>query len=723
MAHGGGPADDGARRRGVHALLHPRTVAIVGAGDRPGSWPQRIRGNLERFGYAGTVYPVNPRREQVWGAACYPDLAALPETPDHLVVLIPAAAALETVRLGARLGVRSATIFSSGFGDHAGGPPLSALTAVADRSAMALSGPNCLGNISVPASMVTTTDSRLGEIMDGPVAVVGQSGGVVTALHRVLVGRGIGARYMVSSGNETCLTTADYLRYFATDDGVRVVAAFVESVRDLDAFLGACDALAARGKRLVALKVGRSEAGRTAARSHTGALAGSFDAFEAVTAAHGVISVGTIDQAVEACEFLSRVPAPTGGKVAVITVSGGVRELVLDGAAAAGVPLAAFSDATRRALTELVGPEMDVGNPLDSGFAGLSDAGVLVRCAETAAADPDVGLVLLQEELLGRPEPGKEATLARYDAAFPGGTVGGTVPVALFSMASLAVTGHGRALRRRLPHLAFLQSTDKALATVGALLANGAAGPAAPAPATGRAARRDGALALLRDLPAHLTEVEAKHLIRHYGFTTPEETHADTPARARAWAAGHRAPYVVKRVSRESTHKSDTGGVLLGLPDPDAVEAACRGLAEDGEPTEGFLVAEQAPPGVELVLGFVRDPEVGPVVMVGAGGISVELFGDVAFAPAPCTRDQALAALRRTRAAALLGPWRGRPGCDLDAVADAVCAMADLAADLGDIVESAEVNPLLVRAGAPGALALDAVVLRPAPPHQPAPAP
>jgi acetyltransferase len=422
---------------------------------------------------------------------------------------------------------------------------------------------------------------------------------------------------------------------------------------------------------------------------------------------------------------LSRVPAPVGGKVAVITVSGGVRELVLDGAAAHGVPLAAFSEPTRRALTDLVGPEMDVGNPLDSGFAGLSDAKVLVQCAEVAAADGEVGLVLLQEELLGRPEPGKEATLSLFDESFPSGTVrGGTVPVALFSMASFGVNDHARAIRRRLPNLAFLQSTDKALGTVAALLTTGTAGATARTTTTTRAERpdrTDRALELLAALPHRLTEIEAKRLTALYGFSTPAETHAATPEEAGAWAAQQHAPFVVKRVSRESTHKSDTGGVILDVPEPDSVAAACRTM--DGTVDEGFLVAEQVPPGVELVLGFVHDPEVGPVVMVGAGGISVELFGDVAFAPAPCTREQALAALSRTGAATLLGPWRGRPDCDVEAVVDAVCSMAELAAELGDVVESAEINPLLVRPGVPGALALDAVVLRRPIGEAPAPQP
>ncbi|HZE32486.1 MAG TPA: CoA-binding protein, partial [Actinoallomurus sp.] len=285
---------------GVAALLRPRSVAIVGARDRSGTWPDRIRGNLRRFGYPGPVFAVNPRRATVWGEPCYPDLVSLPEPADHLVVLLPAPAAVEVLRGARRAGARSATVFSSGFGAEDG--LLGQLRDIAAVDGLAISGPNCLGNISVPASLVTTTDSRLAELREGPVAVVGQSGGIVTSFNRVLVDRGVGTRYVVSSGNETCLTTADYLRFFARDDGVRVALAFVESIRDRDAFFAACAEMIAAGKHVVVLKAGQTPESRQAAASHTGALAGSFAAFAAVAEQLGIICITGMDLAVEACE-------------------------------------------------------------------------------------------------------------------------------------------------------------------------------------------------------------------------------------------------------------------------------------------------------------------------------------------------------------------------------------------------------------------------------------
>ncbi|MDZ5445052.1 acetate--CoA ligase family protein [Micromonospora sp. 4G57] len=698
------------RTGAVDALLHPSSIAIVGASERPGGWPQRIRDNLRRFGYAGVVHPVNPNREIVWGDICYASPSDLPEPADHLIVLIPAKHAVEAVRQGARAGSRSATVFSSGLDAD----QLAELRAIADETGMAISGPNCLGNISAVARMVTTTDSRLDKIKDGPVAVVGQSGGVVTALHRALVSRGVGVRYMVSSGNETALTTADYIRYFAADDQVRVVAAFVESVRDRDAFFAACDELAARGKRLVALKVGRSEASRLAAASHTGALAGSFAAFTAVAAAHGVVVVPSLDVAVEACELLSRVPAPSGGSVGVVAVSGGVRELALDSAALHGVELASLAEATQERISKIIGPDMEVSNPLDSGYAGLSDPANLVACVEAMADDPAVGMVLLQEELLGVRAPHKERALRLFDDSFPGGrTVGAQVPVALFSMTSTNVTEIGREIRDSLPNLAFVQGIDNAVAIAGALLSvrPHLTAPGGPASAT-TSATADPARSLLRELPEVLTEADAKRLLALYGVTAPEEAVVASPEEAAAWASGHGpGPFVVKVVASGLHHKSESGGVRLGLVDPEAVASAAAEVVAKHPGLDGLLVAKQVVGGIELIVGFQNDREVGPVVAVGLGGTAVELYGDLSLLPARCTPQEARAALDKTAAGPVLAGWRGAAGGDVDAAVDVICAMAQLAGDLGDELESVEINPLVVLPPGQGAMALDALCL------------
>lgn len=700
------------RVEAVRSLLNPASVAIIGANDRPDAWPERIRQNLLRFGFEGEIFPVNPKRDQLWGGPCYPSAGDLPTPADHLIVLVPAAFAVEAVRQGAKAGSRSATVFSGGL-DEA---QLEELRDLAQEYGVAISGPNCLGNISSAVPLVTTTDSRLDKIKVGPVAVVGQSGGIVTALHRSLADRGIGAKYMVSSGNETVLTTADYLNYFAMDDDIRVVVAFVESIREREAFFSACDDLHRRGKRVVALKVGRSPESQAAAASHTGALAGSLEAFEAVGARHGIITVPTLELATEVCEMLSRVPVPTGGEVAVVTVSGGVRELALDGAHLHGVKLAQPTAAVEARLTEIIGAEMDPTNPLDTGYAGLSDPRNLVACVEAMASLPSVGLVLLQEELLGRPAHHKEETLDLFNESFPEGCVNGTgTPVALFSMTTTNVTDFGREIRDRNGNLAFVQGIDNALAVAGSLVAS-AARADRPDLQPERAAK---AKELLAGLPASLSEADAKRLAALYGVSSPDEGEVRTPAEVEEWAESHvPGPFVVKVVAAGLRHKTEGGGVQLGLATPGEAKAAAeRILAAYGE-IDGFIVARQAAVGTELIVGFQNDREVGPVVAVGLGGTSVELYADVKLLPVPCSPAEAEAGLRATAAGRVLDGFRGAQPGDMAAAAEAVAAVAAMAAELSDEVDSFEINPLRVLERGQGALALDALCLRPTPEHR-----
>lgn len=694
----------------VKALLHPKNVVLAGASDRPGGWPARIQANLARFGYRGELHMVNPRRETVLGQISHRSVRDVPGGPDHLVVLVPAVAAVSTVVDAVAAGARSATIFSNGLTQQ----QLCELAGLGKEHGIGISGPNCLGNISVPARLVTTPDSRLGDISDGPVAIVGQSGGIVTAINRALVARGIGSRYMVSSGNETCLTTADYLRFFADDPQIRVVVAFVESLRDPQAFAGACDQLAAVGKHLVALKVGRSATGREAAASHTGALAGSYDVFEAVTGTRGVITVGTLEHAIEACEFLSRVPAPRGGRLAVVTVSGGVRELALDSAHAHKTALYEPEGETARALRQLAeDDELEVSNPLDTSFAGLSDPRHVVRCAESFASDPDVGLVLVQEELLTQAAPYKESVLATFNEAFQGGVVAGPsrTPVALFSMAPTQVTQFGRELRERLPNLSFLQGLDPAMAISAALLKSGAAAqrsaPLSDEPA--QAARTADALTLLNSV-AEMTEPSTKELLRLYGFETPAEVYVTDPDSAADWASSTGLDrFVVKAVVPGLAHKSDQGAVVLDVRDSKDVRHACARILEKLPATTGFIVAEQVRVQHEILLSFETDPEVGPYVAVGHGGTTAELYPSIAILPPRCSREDIQKALETIPLGTILQGWRGGTAADMEAVVKAVQTMGIVAAELGTALKSIEINPLATLADRPGVLVLDAL--------------
>ena len=453
-------------RPDVEALLNPLNVVIVGATDKPGNWPQRCWRNLGRYGYGGPVYPLNPRREEVWGTRCYRSYAELPEPPDHLAVFVPAPFVEATLREGAAAGARSATVVSSGFGEVP--DPVAVergrrLSATIAELGIAVSGPNCIGNFNGRAGFVTMTDNRPHRTKPGPIAIVGQSGGLVMALKRTLEERGMDVGYIVSSGNEAGLKTADYIEYFAADPQTRLIVSYLEAVREPERFLAACGAARKAGKPVVVVKLGTSDNGRAAALAHTGALAGSIDAFDAIVGDYGAVRVTTLDDVVEMAEYLLHVRLPKGEGLGAMTFSGGLRGVLLDHAEANGLSFPPLAARTRTRLGKLLGVGTVIGNPLDSGFGALTSHETYIRCVETLLDDPGIDTLLLQEELLRAPEGGnKEANMRAVNAL----AARAKKPIAFVTMISHGLNDYARDLRDGLRNVAFLQEADKSLRTV-----------------------------------------------------------------------------------------------------------------------------------------------------------------------------------------------------------------------------------------------------------------
>jgi acetyltransferase len=304
-----------ASKRKVAALTEPRNAVLVGASDRPGSWAARVWRNLNRYKFPGPIYLINPRRNEIWDRPCYPDFASLPEPPDHMVVLVPAAGVAETLASGAAAGARSATVFSAGFGEAfdteaaALGRELSQVIA---RTGLGVSGPNCMGNVCAKSRLVTLTEDRPLAVRPGPVALVGQSGGMMIFINSALEERGIYAEYLITSGNEAGLSVPDYVAFFADQSELKVIIIYVEAIADLDKFKAACRHARAAGKAIVAVKLGQSEGGRSAAMAHTGSLAGSVEAFDALAGELGIVRADTLDDAVEATELIVHTGVPAG---------------------------------------------------------------------------------------------------------------------------------------------------------------------------------------------------------------------------------------------------------------------------------------------------------------------------------------------------------------------------------------------------------------------------
>jgi acyl-CoA synthetase (NDP forming) len=397
---------------------------------------------------------------------CYRSFAELPEPPDHVVVVIPAAQVPDTLRAASAAGARSATVMSSGFGE-AQNPAARALAetlneTIADTG-LAVSGPNCMGNIHAPSRLMTLTDDRPHRIAEGPVAIVAQSGGLAMAIKRTLEERGILTASLVTSGNEAGLGTADYIAYYATLPFVRVIVCYLEAVRDPEHLQAACALARSAGKPVIALKLGASTEGRAAALAHTGAVAGSMEDFDALAAAAGILRVRTLDDIVEAVEYFTHVPLPAGANLGGITFSGALRGLLLDSAAANGLAFPVLASATRKRLEAVLGVGTFIGNPLDSGFAGLGSKDVYIECVSALLDDPAIDILLLQEELPRG--PGSERNLNAVNALAPRTKK----PIVHVTMISHGVNDYARALREQLPHIGFMQEVDKTLRAVRAI--------------------------------------------------------------------------------------------------------------------------------------------------------------------------------------------------------------------------------------------------------------
>ena len=693
----------------VEALLNPKNIVILGATDRPGNWAQRVWRNLRRYNFPGAIYPYNPGRDAVWDMRCYRDFGELPEMPDHLVVLIPAQAVPDALAEGARAGARSATVMTSGFDEVADAAVLSArLKCVIAETGLAVSGPNCLGNQHAPASLMTMPDDRPQKVTAGPVAIIGQSGGIAMSIKRTLEERGVDTGSVITSGNEAGLTTADYISYFAKASGVKAIVSYLEAVHDAPAFLAASREARANGKSVVVVKLGASDEGRAAALAHTGRLAGSMEAFDAIAGAAGVIRVGNLDGVVEAVEYLVHAPLPRGSGLGAITFSGGLRGMLLDAAVRHGLCFSPLEDTTRRKLESIVSVGTIVGNPMDAGFAALTSQDAYLRCIETLLTDPGIDMLLLQEELPRGPgTERKESNLrAVNEIAARAGK-----PIAFVTMISHGLTDYSRTLRADLRNVAFLQEIDKSIGTARAVIvhATRAASPARSASAPNARAKK----MLARFACGALNEIDSKRLLKAYGIASPKEIVVRSEREAVSAAKKIRFPVVAKAVSSALAHKSDAGVVKLNLSAPGEVREAHKAITAAAKRArvtlDGVLIAEQATEGIELVLGMHRDPEMGPVLLFGAGGVELELHRDVAFGAPPLDQESAAALIARTRVSKLIDGYRGRPPFDRKTLIKALLALSQLTLDAGERLQSLDINPFLLKRR--GGMALDALVV------------
>lgn len=708
------------RTDAIGHLFHPTNVVLVGASDRPGHWSQRVYDNLKRFGFAGKVFPVNPNRSDIWGTPCYPKLDALPDAPDHLAVFTPAETTIKILEDGGAAGARSATVYAAGFGEGAdaeGRKRGALLRDAIARSGIAVIGPTCMGVACGAANFATIPDESLQQPMPSPVAIAVQSGAMATVINRAINDIGLKTAYLASCGSQIDLRISDFIDYFADVPELRVILCYIEGVPDAAHFLEAARRARANGKAVVVVKVGASETSRAAALAHTGSLAGSAEAFDAVAGSAGVIRFSSFEDAIEAVEFLARQPLPRGYSMAVMSNSGALRSLITEAAERAGASLAALSDATLASLSAIL-DQAKVSNPLDT-IRTIPEK-QYTACLNTLVDAPEVDIVLSAEDLpIDNSVDRRLGNLLSVEGiAHRAEAMGKTV--AVFTPLLASPTDYGRSVREKIPHVPVLRGTDRALRVVNMLAHAGRrrihTGPFFPPPADTEIVKHWRARAASLDRPTALSEVESKALLAAFGIPRPPEQFVQTPDEAVTAAQAIGFPVVLKAVSAVLPHKSDAGLVCLNLTDAEAVRQAAAAIAARAcalpATLDGMLIAKQVSGGNEVVLGVQRDVEMGPVVLFGMGGTLVELFKDVSFAPAALDRERAREMIRATRAGAILEGFRGRKPGDIDALCEALVNLGRLACDIGDAIESIDVNPLLVQEQ--GVVALDAlVVLRP----------
>jgi acyl-CoA synthetase (NDP forming) len=672
-------------------MLEARSVALVGASARPGSLGARMIAEVARSPSRPRTYLVNPRYRDIDGVPCLPDLAAVPEPVDLALLAVPDRALEQQLSAAARSQARSAVIFGNAF-DPPGRTGLrSRLAAIAGQAGLALCGAGCMGFVNVARGLRAIGYVEPDPLPAGPVALVTHSGSVFSALLRTR--RGFGFSLAVSSGQELVTTAADYARYALGQAETQVLALVLEAIRDAPGLRAVlADALAA-DVPVVLLSVGASQAGQALVSAHSGALAAADGAWEALAGAYGLHRVRDLAELADTLElFAAGRRAAPGTGIATVHDSGLERAHTADLAAELSVPFADLAPATHARLAASLDPGLDPANPLDVWGTGRDTEPLFAECLSALADDPAVAAVALAVDLV--PEfDGDES----YPAAMLAAAAGTAKPVAVLAGLPSAVD-QAAAARLRAAGVPVLEGTRTGLLALRHLLDH--SGHPTPPPV------RDPARAPWQDpLPAGGAELFG--LLREYGIPAVRTEAAASRDAALAAASAIGYPVVIKTGEPGIAHKSDVGGVRLGLAGPAEAGAAYDDLAARLGPR--VVVCETAPPGTELALGIVTDPALGPLLVVGAGGVLVEIMAERAVLLAPVTRSAALAALRRLRIAPVLAGSRGLPAADLGAIADAITGLSRLACDLGDAVEALDINPLICAPSGP--LAVDALLI------------
>jgi acyl-CoA synthetase (NDP forming) len=690
----------------LERLFRPRSVALIGASSDPAKIGGRPLHFLAKHGFKGDIWPVNPRAEEIGGVPCFRDIESLPGAPDVAMVLVGPTQAEASIRALAARGTGAAMVLAGGFAESGGDGIARQESLVRAAGDMRLLGPNTIGllnmtdGITLSASGALDVENRF----TGGVAVVSQSGGILGSLMSRASTQGIGLSQLIATGNEADIDVADAVAYLAQDNGTRVIALYLETIRKPALFRQAAAAVAEVGKKLVIYKVGRSEAGARSAASHTGALAGEDRVFDAFFRQIGAIRADRYTDLIDIPAALAAAPGLAGNRIAIVTHTGGAAGLVADICGGADFETPAPGAETTRRLAAIL---QDDGfapdrNPVDLTLAGLDPEVTYQAIMALAESDEyDAIIPVVGSSSVGRPHLVVDPVIRAMKTV--------TKPLIVYTSPSAP----GIVTRLNAAGVPTFDTPEACATALSALrhvspphsgasgASSGADTPDIPAP--------------FHDRTGSLNEVEAKHLFAAFGIDIVHEIVVSTPEEAEAAATEMGAPVVIKILAADLLHKTEVGGVRLNVQPEDAeqacVEIAAAALTAGVTAQEGFLIQELITDAAEVIVGFRRDPVLGPALLLGAGGTLAEIYEDFDICLLPATSSDISELLKRLKITTALKGYRGYPPADIDALVDAVIGFSRMCMALGDRLEDAEINPLFIRPVGLGVAAADGIVV------------
>jgi acetate---CoA ligase (ADP-forming) len=703
-------------RENLGRLIDPQVVAIVGASETRGSFGERTLSNMSAF--SGKVYAINPKYQKLLGRPCVPSLTDMPESPDCVVLCVARPMVEDMIESAAAVKAGGVIVYASGFAETAKPDRIEAqqrLVRLARRTGVPVVGPNCVGlaNTRSGAGLNFMPDYAGMGHRRGPIGIVSQSGALG---YTILQGmqRGVGFSNYLAAGNSCDVDVCDFISYLAEDDDTRSIICLLEGVKDGDRFLAAARKVRDAGKPLIVYKTGNSETSSKAAMSHTGTMVGSVVAYRTAIEEAGAIAVDHLEAVLETATFMAKAKPPSRGRgVGILSTSGGAAVICADKAEAHGVPLPALEAGTDRALREVVPDFGSVANPSDLTAEVLKTSETFGFCLDAFLNDSSFSALVLP--------------MIFAHASSSGARAPTIVEAADRTERPLAVVwmnewyqGPGSELLDADPKVCMFRSADRCFATLRAWFDwhEGRGSKQAEAKRKSPPTAEKAARGILSEAMRHgaaLSETESKRILACYGIAIPREILARDPAEAALASSQIEGPVAIKIVSSDILHKTEAGGVRLGLSTPEDVREAAKDIlasafryAPDAR-IDGISVQQMAPQGIEFVLGIKNDRPFGPLIAAGLGGIMVELLGDTAVRLAPVNDQTARAMLASLKGHALLTGFRGKPGVDIGGLVDTICRLSELAHDLRDIVDQIDVNPVI--AGASGVMAADALIV------------